>query len=150
MLSKSSEEYLKNIYLIKQQNGNVRITDIANKMKCTKPSVNKAIYILRDNLMVTNEPYGEIQLTKQGENYAQKIIAAYDIVYLFLTELLGIDKELAHEQAEKMKASMSDNTLNKLAKYVHIQLNIGDPNCAYDLNKETCRACEAEKIKRLV
>ena len=43
MISKSLEEYLKNIYILKKQNENVRVTDIANKMNCTKPSVNKAI-----------------------------------------------------------------------------------------------------------
>lgn len=48
MISKSSEEYLKTMYILKQQNGNVRVTDIAQKMNCTKPSVNKAIYNLKD------------------------------------------------------------------------------------------------------
>ena len=46
MISKSSEEYLKTMYILKQQNGNIRVTDIAKKMNCTKPSVNKAIYNL--------------------------------------------------------------------------------------------------------
>ena len=43
MISSSLEEYLKNIYVLKQQNGHVRVTDIAIKMDCSKPSVNKAI-----------------------------------------------------------------------------------------------------------
>ena len=49
MVSKALEEYLKTMYVLKKQNGNVRVTDIANKMNCSKASVNKALYNLKDN-----------------------------------------------------------------------------------------------------
>ena len=52
MISKSSEEYLKTMYILKQQNGKYRVTDIAKKMNCTKPSVNKAINNLKDNGLI--------------------------------------------------------------------------------------------------
>ena len=68
MISKSLEEYLKTIYVPKKQDGNVRVTDIANKMNCTKASVNKAINNLKDNNLVNYESYGKIELTKEGEN----------------------------------------------------------------------------------
>ncbi len=47
MISKSQEEYLKTMYVLQKQNGNIRVTDIANKMNCTKPSVNKALNNLK-------------------------------------------------------------------------------------------------------
>ena len=47
MVSKVLEEYLKTMYVLKNQNGKVRVTDIANKMNCTKPSVNKALNNLK-------------------------------------------------------------------------------------------------------
>ena len=83
MISKSLEEYLKTMYVLKKQNGSVRVTDIANKMNCTKPSVNKALYNLKDNELVNYESYGTIELTKKGENLAKKILETYDIIYLF-------------------------------------------------------------------
>ena len=43
MISKALEEYLKTMYILKKQKGDIRVTDIANKMNCSKPSVNKAI-----------------------------------------------------------------------------------------------------------
>ena len=49
MISKSQEEYLKTIYVLKKQEGNVRVTDIAKKMHCSKPGVNKALHYLKDN-----------------------------------------------------------------------------------------------------
>ncbi len=141
MISKSAEEYLKNIYLIFMQSGNVRVTDIANKMQCTKPSVNKALHILKDEGLISYEPYSEIVLTEDGKEYAKKIIAAYDIVFLFLREILGIKTDGAKQEADKIKAAMSDDTLNQLARYVHKELNLIDLICAYDLNKEKCRTC---------
>ena len=70
----------------------------------------------------------------------------YDIVYLFLTELLGIEKKEANLEAEKMKQSMEDATLNKLAKYVQNQLGIQTLECNYDINNEKCIEC-SRRIK---
>jgi len=53
------------MYILKKQNGNVRVTDIANKMNCTKPSVNKAIYNLKNNELLNYESYGTIELTEK-------------------------------------------------------------------------------------
>ena len=69
MISKALEEYLKTIYILKKQNGNIRVTDIANKMNCTKPSVNKAINNLKNHDLVIYESYGEIELTEKRRRF---------------------------------------------------------------------------------
>ncbi len=145
MISKSLEEYLKTMYILKKQHGNIRVTDIANNMNCTKPSVNKAIHNLKDNGLLNYETYGTIELTEQGEDLAKKIIETYDIVYLFLKDVLELENEEAENQAEQIKLAINDNTINKLAKYVHKVLDLNDLNCNYDVNKERCRNC----IKRV-
>ena len=145
MISKSQEEYLKTMYILKKQNGKIRVTDIANKMKCTKPSVNKAIYNLKDNGLLNYESYGTIELTSAGEDLAKKILEAYDIVYLFLKDVLNIEKSSAEEEAERMKLAISDNTINQLAKYVHKELGLSELNCNYDVNRERCRDCFKKK-----
>ena len=61
--------------------------------------------------------------------------------FLFLREILGIKTDEAKQEADKIKAAMSDDTLNQLARYVHKELNLIDLICAYDLNKEKCRTC---------
>lgn len=141
MISKSLEEYLKTIYIINKQNGKVRVTDIANKMNCTKPSVNKAIKNLKNNNLLNYESYGEIELTEEGENLAKKIIEAYDIVFLFLKDVLNLTEEEAKNEAENIKSSLTDNTINQLAKYVHNELGLNNLNCNYDINQEKCRSC---------
>ena len=141
MISKATEEYLKTMYVLKKQNGNIRVTDIAKKMNCTKPSVNKAIYNLKDNGLLNYESYGTIELTEKGENLAKKILEAYDIVYLFLKDVLNLEDEEAKQEAERIKTTITDNTINKLAKYVHQVLGLRNLNCNYDVNQEKCRQC---------
>lgn len=64
MISKALEEYLKTMYVLQKQYGNIRVTDIAEKMNCSKPSVNKAINNLKSESLVNYESYGTIELTK--------------------------------------------------------------------------------------
>ncbi len=72
MISKSQEQYLKTMYILKKQNGNIRVTDIANKMECTKPSVNKAINNLKTNGLLNYESYGTIELTSERRKLGKK------------------------------------------------------------------------------
>ena len=146
MISRAQEEYLKTMYLLKKQNGNIRVTDVALKMDCTKPSVNKALNILKENKLVNYETYGTIELTDEGENLAKKILEAYDIVYLFLKDVLNLEEEKAKLEAEKIKTNLSDDTINKLARYVHNELGLSSLDCNYDINKEKCRIC-ARRVK---
>ena len=148
MISKSLEEYLKTIYVLKKQNGKIRVTDIAEKMNCSKPSVNKAINNLKEEKLLNYEVYGEIELTKEGEELAKKVLEAYDIVYLFLKDVLNLDEEEAKSEAEKIKSSINDNTINKLAKYVHHVLGLRNLDCNYDINKEKCRSCIKRTAKK--
>ena len=141
MVSKVLEEYLKTMYVLKNQNGKVRVTDVANKMNCTKPSVNKALNNLKREGLVNYESYGTIELTETGEDLAKKILEAYDIVYVFLKDVLNLSSEDSELEAEKIKSAINDDTTNKLAKYVHEVLGLSSLNCNYDINKEKCRSC---------
>ena len=140
MISKSGEEYLKTMYLLQIKKREIRVTDIALAMNCSKAGVNKAINNLKENGLVNYETYGKIELTKSGENLAKKILEAYDIVFLFLKDVLEIDEDLAKEDAEKIKSQISDNT-------VHKTLNLNNLDCDYDVAKERCRECKRRKIK---
>ena len=76
MISKSLEEYLKTIYLINKKE-KPRVTDIAQKMGCTKASVNKAIKQLKKEKLINYEAYGNIEITEEGINLAKKYCYIY-------------------------------------------------------------------------
>ena len=141
MISKALEEYLKTMYVLQKQNGNIRVTDIAEKMNCSKPSVNKAINNLKTENLVNYESYRTIELTEEGTLLARKILEKYDIVYLFLKEVLSIQAEEAEKEANNIKLAMNDNTINSLAKFVHKTLGLYSLDCDYDINKEKCIRC---------
>ena len=141
MISKSLEEYLKTMYVLKKKTGRVRMTDIAEKMNCTKASVNKAVHNLKDKGLLTYETYGTIELTESGEDLAKKILEAYDIVFLFLKDVLNLKEEQAKIEAENIKSVIQDETINQLAKYIHKVLDLADLDCNYDVTKEKCRCC---------
>ncbi len=117
-------------------------------MDCSKPSVTKALRSLKDNGLVDYKTYGTIELTTTGEDLSKKILEAYDIVFLFLKDVLNLDTTLAHNEAEKIKLSMSDETLNSLVKYVHKVLDLGNLNCNYNINNDSCRTCIKRKKGR--
>ena len=150
MISKALEEYVKTMYVLKQQKGEIRVTDIAEKMCCSKASVTKALNNLKDKDLVEYEAYGEIKLTEEAEGIAQKNLEAYDIVYLFFNEILEIKIEEAKEEAEKIKSIISDETLNRLARYTHKQLGLSSLECNYDLNESKCRECIKRNNKKKI
>lgn len=141
MISKALEEYVKAMYVLYRQNGQIRVTDVANKMNISKASVNKAVKNLNDEGMLNYETYGDIILTKKGEELAQKLLEAYDIGVLFFKDVLGLDEDEAIKNAEGLKTSISDKGFNALARYVHKELDLSDLNCLYDINNVKCRTC---------
>ena len=149
MISKANEEYLKTIYLLNKNGIDVKVTNIAKNMNCSKPSVNKALNILKENELIEYETYGSIKLTKKGEELAKKNVEAYDIAYTFFKNVLKLDDEKAKEQAKSINTALDDNTLNNLAKHVSQEQNQENkPSCNYDINLEACRSCKKMGIER--
>ena len=144
-LTNSQEEYLKTIYILKNTKNEIKVTEIANKLNKTKASVNNAINSLKQEGLIYYEPYGQIELTKQGEALAQKIIEANDIVKLFLTEIINATEENAENEAKSIKTVLSDDTLNKLARYTHKELGLTSLDCGYDINNQRCIVCARRK-----
>lgn len=147
-LTNSQEEYLKVIYILKNTKKDIRVTDIAKKLDKSKASVNNAINLLKNDGLIDYEPYGQIKLTEEGETEAIKIIEAYDIVKLFLTDILNANKENVDEEAKKIKTILSDDTLNKLAKYTHKTLGLYSLECGYDIAKTSCIKCARRRIQK--
>ena len=140
-LTNSQEEYLKIIYILKNTENEIKVTEIANKLNITKASVNSGIKSLKDAGLINYEPYKQIELTEQGEKEAIKIVEAYDIVKLFLTDIIGAKKENVEEEAKNIKTILSDDSINKLAIYTHKTLGLYSLECGYDINKEKCIKC---------
>ncbi len=146
-LTSSQEEYLKTIYLLEKNTLKVRVTDIAMKLKITKPSVNKAINLLKDIGLINYKAYGDILLTEEGEKKGIEIMKKQDILKMFLMEVLGVEEPQAEAEAISMKHAISQETTKKLNQYITQLMNLGDLDCNYDENNEKCRSCIKIKAK---
>lgn len=144
-ITNSQEEYLKTMYILKNTLNEIKVTEIAKRLSKTKASVNNAINSLKQAGLVLYEPYGKIELTESGIKEAEKIIEANDIVKLFLVNLIGAKKEDAEKEAKVIKTVLSDNTLNKLARYTHKELGLSSLECGYDINNSRCIKCARRK-----
>ena len=142
MLTSSLEEYLKTIYILYKNKEIIRVTDIATNMGISKPSVNRAINILKEQGYIEYSKYENIKLTEKGFHASIHIIEKYDTIKLFLTEVLKINEEVATKEAVNINKGISIETLNKLRDYTDKILNIQDLRC---INCDKCNKCIKNK-----
>ena len=141
MITNSLEEYLKTIYILKNTEKQIRVTDISKKLNFSKPSVNRALNCLKDEGLILYEAYKNIEMTEKGIEGAKAIVKKQDILKLFLTQVLGVDEETAGVEATNMKHAISEDTTSKLENYIIKTLGLVDLKCNYDLANNKCQNC---------
>lgn len=117
-LSSSSEDYLEAIYQLGGTNNAVRSVDLAEKLEVSKASVNKAVNNLKNAGFVEQPHYGDISLTERGLLYAKGVLNRHEVLTKFLVEVLGVDAEVAQEEACTMEHAISDDTLSKWIEFM--------------------------------
>lgn len=110
-LHESGEMYLETILVLKNRFGYVRSIDIANEMNVSKPSVSRAVGLLKENGYITFDPNGMILLTGTGQAVAEKIYERHEILTQYLNAL-GVSGDTAAHDACKIEHVISDETFN--------------------------------------
>ena len=116
-LQESGEMYLETILVLSQKNQKVRSIDVVDYMGFSKPSVSRAMAILKKDGYITVEESGHITLTESGRTVAEKIYSRHNILTDFLIAL-GVDRETAVEDACKMEHDISDTSFNSIKNFV--------------------------------
>ena len=101
--------YLEAIYVLSQQKSFVRSIDVSEYRNYSKPSVSRAIGILKDGGYVLMDKDGGLTLTEAGRAVAEKIDDRHTTLTKFLT-LLGVDEEIAQEDACRIEHCISDES----------------------------------------
>jgi Mn-dependent DtxR family transcriptional regulator len=110
-LQESGEMYLETILTLTEKNGHVRSIDVSEYMGYSKPSVSRAVGILKANGYITVEQDGSLILTESGRAVAMKIYERHKVISSFLTKL-GVSAETASADACKIEHVISDETFN--------------------------------------
>ena len=122
-LSPSSEDYLEAIHQLLKEEPHVHSVQVAQRLKVSKPSVNKAMGVLKEAGLVEQEPYGTLWLTEECERIARQVAFRHSTLKHFLTDVLGIDEATAETDACRMEHVISNATLAKWVEYMARQEN---------------------------
>lgn len=115
--NESIEDYLETILSLQKKSGQVRSIDIANEMNFSKPSVSVAMKNLREKGFITIDDAGHIHLTESGKKQAEDVLEKHTILTDWLVSL-GVDKEIASEDACRMEHDMSEETFTALKEHI--------------------------------
>ena len=116
-IQESGEMYLETILLLSRKSGIVRSIDISEHMGYSKPSVSRAMSVLRRDGYITMDDDSHIRLTESGLAVAEKIYARHEVLRRLLV-LLGVSPETASSDACKMEHAISDETYAAIEKYL--------------------------------
>lgn len=119
ILSSSSQDYLEAILELSVENQGVRVTDIANKLNIKKASVTQAINILSEEGLVLRERYGPVFLTTKGFEEAERVKIKHSLLKYFFEKILGVEKEIAENDACLIEHSLSEETFLYFAEFLN-------------------------------
>ena len=114
-IQESGEMYLETILRLSQTSGHVRAIDVGEEMGYSKPSVSRAMGLLKNGGFIVVDADGAITLTDAGRELAEKIYARHTLLTKFLISL-GVDEATASEDACKMEHSISDASFEAIQK----------------------------------
>lgn len=118
-MTQSLEDYLESVsFLAEEHAGHVRITDIADRLHVSKPSVVNAMRSLESQGYVAYEHYGTISLTRAGKNKAKLIRDRHAVLTRFINKILGVTMEIAEVDACKIEHVLSEDTVRQLKRFV--------------------------------
>lgn len=122
VLQESGEMYLESILVLIRQGKAVRSIDIVDYMGYSKPSVSRAVGILRQGGYIHVAEDGGITLTESGQAVAEKIYERHRLLTSFLVKL-GVDEKTAAEDACKIEHVISDASMEAIKRHAmgHIQ-----------------------------
>lgn len=115
-LQESGEMYLETILILSKSQPMVRSMDVAAYMNYSKPSISRAIGILKKEGYVNMDPDGALTLTTEGRTIAESIYERHVLLTEFLV-YLGVDPKIASEDACKMEHDISPETFEAMKRH---------------------------------
>ena len=115
-IQESAEMYLETILILSKKSAHVRSIDICEHMNFSKPSVSRAVNLLKSGGYVTADKDGYLSLTDDGREIAEKIYERHNVLTRFLTQI-GVEKEIAAQDACRIEHVISDESFAAVKKY---------------------------------
>ena len=124
-IQESGQMYLETIYVLSKEKDHVRAIDVCEHMGYSKPSVSRAMGILKKEELITIDPSGHIALTDKGRAIAESMYERHTLLSSFL-ESIGVDKETAAEDACRIEHCISEESFEAIKKFTENSGKNGD------------------------
>ena len=113
----SREDYLETILILEQEKSAVRSVDVAHRMGFSKPSVSRAVNLLKAAGAVSVEADGTLRLTPAGRAQAENVYERHCLLTQYLVSL-GVDEQTAAEDACRIEHVISEESFSKLKEHI--------------------------------
>lgn len=117
-MSIAMQNYLEIIYETGLAGAKVRVSDMATQLGVSKPSVNNAINVLKEQGFVNYERYGDITLTKTGAQQALKIYNKHQLIRRLFVDVLKMDEDQADEDACRIEHVISQDAVDAIENFL--------------------------------
>ncbi len=116
-LQESGEMYLETIHVLSKKTANVRAIDIGEELGYSRPSVSRAMHILKDEGFITIDDTGFVKLTKAGQKIATRIYERHTVLtQLFIN--LGVNEKTASDDACRIEHYISDESFKAIKRHM--------------------------------
>lgn len=116
-IQESGEMYLETIHVLTKQKGQVRSVDVSEYMGYSKPSISRAMGLLKSGGYIAVDKDGYITLTDSGLAVANKIYERHTLLTRFLVQL-GVDPDVAAKDACKLEHAISDASFDAIKRHI--------------------------------
>ncbi|MDD3028234.1 MAG: metal-dependent transcriptional regulator [Erysipelotrichaceae bacterium] len=117
-MSIAMQNYLELIYETNLKKQKIRVSLLAEQLNVSKPSVNNALNVLKENGYLNYERYGDITLTPLGEKIAKQICNKHHVLARMFEEVFGLDSEIANEDACRIEHVISQQAIEAIENYL--------------------------------
>ncbi len=117
----SGEDYIETIYRLKRKNGSVRSIDVAKELGFSRPSVSRAVSILKKDGYIIVDETGNLELTDKGKKKATGVYDRHKTLTKFLIETAGVSEKTAEADACRIEHIISESTFRGIKKFMKSQ-----------------------------
>ncbi len=116
MFTAHKEDYLRGIYILEEEKGEIKAVDLAHYLNVSKPSVSEMVKELNREGLVSYKKYSKVRFTPKGRKIAKKLTSKHRLIESFLKNMLKISSKNIHKEAHRLEHAFSDESIAKLRR----------------------------------
>lgn len=116
MFTANREDYLRGLYILEEEKGEIKSIDLAHYLNVSKPSVSEMINELSKERLISHKKYSGLKFTAKGMRIAQNLTSKHRLIESFLKNMLKISPKNVHQEAHRLEHAFSDESISRLRK----------------------------------